>query len=119
MGVFLWKGVRYQGKHKPLVSPFLFDRVQVATGLKARPRKTKHAFAFTGLIKCGHCGASVTAEVKKAKYTYYRCAKQCENVVYLPENRLALQLGEALRRIKVTGEILEWTRGALLESHAD
>ena len=43
---------------------------------------------------------SRTAEVKKQKYIYYLCAKQCENVVYLPENKLALQLGEALRRIE-------------------
>lgn len=59
----------------------------------------KHDFAFTGMVKCGHCGASLTAEVKKGKYIYYRRAKQCENVVYLPENGRALQLGDALRRI--------------------
>ena len=57
--------------------------------------------------------------MKKGKYIYYRCAKPCENVVYLPENKLALQLGEALRRIRMTPEIVEWTREALLSSHAD
>ncbi len=119
MGDFLWKGKLFHGKHVPLVSLDLFDRANIAMGLKARPKKNKHDFAFTGMVKCGHCGASLTAEVKKGKYTYYRCARQCENVVYLPENKLALQLGDALRRIKMTPEIVEWTREALLSSHAD
>ena len=119
MGDFLWKGTLFHGKHAPLVSSALFDRANIAMGLKARPKKNKHNFAFTGMVKCGHCGASLTAEVKKGRYTYYRCSKQCENVVYLPENKLALQLGEGLRRIKMTPEIVEWTREALLSSHAD
>jgi hypothetical protein len=118
-GPFLWKGKVYQGIHKPLISKDLFERANAAMGLKSRPKKTKHNFAFTGMVKCAHCGASLTAEKQKGKYTYYRCAKQCENVVYLPENKLALQLGEALHRIKMTPEIVAWTREALLESHAD
>ncbi len=118
-GPFIWKGVTYQGTHAPLITRDLFERANIAMGLKSRPKKNKHDFAFTGMVRCGHCGASLTAEVKKGKYTYYRCAKQCENVVYLPENKLALQLGEALRRIKLTPEIVEWTREALLSSHAD
>ena len=39
--------------------------------------------------------------------------------MYLPETTLAVQLGDALRRIKMTPEIVEWTREALLSSHAD
>jgi site-specific DNA recombinase len=118
-GPFIWKGVTHQGTHTPLITRDLFERANVAMRLKSRPKKNKHNFAFTGMVKCRHCGASLTAEVKKGKYTYYRCAKQCENVVYLPENKLSLQLGDALRRIKLTPEIVEWTREALLSSHAD
>ncbi|CAN5826951.1 hypothetical protein BH11MYX4_BH11MYX4_22610 [soil metagenome] len=118
-GDFLWKGERFTGKHAPIVSVDLFERAQVAMGLKARPKKTKHDFAFSGLVKCAHCGSSLTADRAKGKYVYYRCAKKCENVVYLPEQKLSLQLGEALRRIKMTPEIVEWTREALRASHSD
>jgi site-specific DNA recombinase len=118
-GPFIWKGKTYHGTHAPIITRDLFERANVAMGLKARPKKNKHNFAFTGMVKCGHCGASLTAEVKKGKYIYYRCAKQCENVVYLPESKLALQLGDALRRIRMTAKIVEWTREALLSSHAD
>jgi hypothetical protein len=37
----------------------------------------------------------------------------------VPEAKLSLQLGEPLRRITVTPEIVEWTREALLGSHAE
>ena len=30
-------------------------------------------FAYTGIIKCGHCGCQLTAELKKGKYIYYHC----------------------------------------------
>jgi site-specific DNA recombinase len=71
------------------------------------------------LVTCGHCDSAITAELKKQKYIYYRCAQQCDGVSYVPESKLSLQLGEPLRRIAVTPEIVEWTREALLGSHAD
>src|SRR4026207_1737918 len=82
MGDFLWKRKLFHGKHTPLVSSDLFDRAHIAMGVSWRPKANKLNFAFTGMGRCGHCGASLTAEVKKGKYTYYRCAKQCANVVY-------------------------------------
>ncbi len=119
-GSFIWNGVTYQGKHLPLISTQLFDRVQDVLGLKSKPRKTKHSFAFTGMIKCGHCGSAITAEYKKGgRYIYYRCSAQCDNVVYLPEAKLAMQMGEALRRIELTSEIVTWTREGLLESRSE
>ena len=119
-GSFIWNGVTYQGKHEPLISIELFERVQDVLGLKSKPRKTKHSFAFTGMIKCGNCGCAITAEYKKGgKYIYYRCSAQCDGVVYLPEAVLARQMGEALRRIELTSEIVNWTREGLLESRTE
>ncbi len=119
MGQFVWKGRVHEGVYKPLVTPDLFDRAQIAMGLRARPRETKHKFAFTGLILCSHCGASITAEIKKRKYVYYRCARQCEAVTYVREQDIVIQLGDALRRIQVTQDVVDWTREALLSSHQD
>lgn len=31
-------------------------------------------FLFRSLIKCGHCGCAVLAQIQKAKYIYYRCS---------------------------------------------
>jgi DNA invertase Pin-like site-specific DNA recombinase/uncharacterized protein YbaR (Trm112 family) len=54
----------YPGKHPPMISEEEYDRAQVLLGRKGRPRPVKHAFAYTGLIRCGECGGMVTAEEK-------------------------------------------------------
>lgn len=69
-GYFYWKdenGVRqrYKGLHKPMVREQDFDRVQVHIGNHKRPtRKKKYEYQFRGLLKCGECGCSITAERK-------------------------------------------------------
>lgn len=86
---FIRKGVRYNATHEPIVSAELLGRVQVALGVKAKPRKTKHSFAFTGMVRCGSCESAITAERKKGKYVYYRCSAQCSAVVYLSEQAVS------------------------------
>jgi len=54
----------YKGSHQPMITAQEYDKVQVLLGRKGRPRPKKHEFAFTGLIRCGQCGAMVTAEQK-------------------------------------------------------
>ena len=52
------------GKHEPMVSLDDFERVQALLGRPGRPRSQHHEFAFTGMLKCGECGLSITAERK-------------------------------------------------------
>jgi len=56
----LWDGNIYPGKHEPLVTRELWDRVQrtMDERHRKRHRKGKHNFAFSRLITCGHCGCS-------------------------------------------------------------
>ena len=54
----------YKGSHDPMITREEFDRVRVLLGRNGKPRLKKHEFAFTGLIRCGECGAMVTAEEK-------------------------------------------------------
>ena len=53
-GQFEWNGKLYQGKHEPLVSVELWERVQgVMDGRFAKKhRRMTHDFAFSGLIAC-------------------------------------------------------------------
>jgi len=66
----------YKGKHEPMITKEEFERVQILLGRKGKPRLKRHNFAFTGLIKCGECGAMITAEEKnqiicpKCKYKF-------------------------------------------------
>ena len=72
-GPFYWQGTLYSGSHTPLISRELFERVQDVLHGRSRPKRSKHQFAYTGLLRCGYDGCAVTAERKKGKYTYYRC----------------------------------------------
>jgi hypothetical protein len=41
-----------------------FERVQQLLGRPARPRAKTREFAYTGMIRCGECGFTVTAEAE-------------------------------------------------------
>lgn len=65
-------GVIYQGKHTPIIDLETFNRVQKMFN-ESKSRSHDVEFAYAGLIKCGHCGCQLTAELKKGKYVYYHC----------------------------------------------
>src|ERR1044071_5826009 len=79
-GVLPNEGRILPGKHPPMITLDQFDRVQELLGRPGRPRRKRHEFAFTGMIRCGECGFSVTAEHKTNRfgshYTYYHCSKR-------------------------------------------
>lgn len=57
-------GNRYKGNHESMITQEEYERVQILLGRKGKPRLKRHDFAFTGHIRCGECGAMVTAEEK-------------------------------------------------------
>jgi hypothetical protein len=94
-GEFEYGGVRYKGTHEPLVDLATWQRVQeILDGRHlGKHRKVTHSFAYSGLIKCGHCGCSLVAELKKGRYVYYHCTGyrgKCGET-YTPEKTLAQQ----------------------------
>jgi site-specific DNA recombinase len=74
-GDFEWKGHHYRGKHQPLVTRELWQRVQGVLDARnaSKLRRGKRDFAFSGLINCGHCGCALVGELKKGRYVYYHC----------------------------------------------
>ncbi len=129
-GEFDWKGQRYPGQHEPLVSIDLWERVQgVMDGRNAKKSKrSKHNFAFSGLMTCSRCGCSVVGEIKKRKYIYYHCtgyAEKCRGNPascrrkYVREEVLEQQFTAMLGRLRFDDEVLGWVRKALRASHAD
>ena len=122
-GDFEWHGRVHQGKHKALVSRELWSHVQsVLDGRYAKKhRRSKHDFAFSGLITCGHCGCAMVGEIKKGRYVYYHCTGykgKCREP-YVREEVLARQFGDLLDRMSFDDEVMEWVREALQASHVD
>lgn len=82
--------------------------------------------SYRSLMKCAHCGCSITAQEKRKKsgrtYTYYHCTAgkgACAGRVYIPEEKISNWISEALSEIQIPEHIVEWTKKALLESHRD
>jgi site-specific DNA recombinase len=103
IGRFIWQGIEYKGTHEPLVSPELFRRAQDTFAGRNKPKYRKHNFAFAGLLTCAHDGCTVTTELQKGKYVYYRCSHgrgKCP-LPYMREQDVSDRLGELLKRIYV------------------
>jgi len=90
------------------VSPEIISRVRAVLSDNARPRKQKHEFAFSGLLRCAYDKCAVTAEFKKQKYTYYRCTGyrgKCD-LPYFREEVMAERLGRVLQAIHIPDDVL-------------
>jgi len=123
IGTYEWEGKSYAGTHPPLVGPEIFSRVRDVLSGKARPRKQKHEFAFSGLLRCAHDNCAVTAEFKKQKYTYYRCTGyrgKCD-LPYFREEEIGERLGQILQAIHIPDDILAQLEESLLsdKSHEE
>jgi len=129
-GQFEWNGKLIQGRHQPLVSVELWDRVQgILDGRNAtKAKRGKHDFAFSGLIACVKCGCSVVGEIKKQRYVYYHCtgyADKCRGSPascrrrYVREEVLEQKFTELLGRLRFDDEVLDWVRESLHGSQAD
>jgi len=108
-GVMRFKGELYEGSHPPLISKKLFDRVQEVMQIQAKPMKRGEIkFAFTGLMKCGECSASITAEIQKG-HIYYRCTKKFKKCSqkFLREEALLEQINNAILKVFIDNETKE------------
>jgi site-specific DNA recombinase len=115
LGYFVWQGVEYKGTHTPLISADLFERAQHAFKRRNKPKYRKHQFAFASLLTCAHDGCTVTSELQKGKYIYYRCSQgrgKC-SLPYMREQDVSERLGELLKGIYVPETIAQSIVGAL------
>src|SRR3989344_2957995 len=84
-GHFRYDGEIYEGKHEPIITKELFDRVNTILRRRGRkPQQTNDPRPLCELMYCGTCGMSITGEKKKKKlangtikhYVYYHCSKK-------------------------------------------
>ena len=89
VGLFRYAGELHEGKHPPIVSKQLFDKVQAALTMRSKPRNPEsEPQALCGLLSCGSCGMMITAEHKwkhqkngnTHEYVYYRCTRKNKKI---------------------------------------
>ncbi|MDO8240722.1 MAG: recombinase family protein [Candidatus Moranbacteria bacterium] len=110
-GWFEWKGQLCPGKHAPIISKDIFDKVdEIMFPQRVMKRKDKRKFTFRGLLRCGECGLKITAEVRKG-HTYYRCTKsrgtnKCSQR-YVREEALDEEINRKLSELNFDPEVTE------------
>lgn len=108
-----------KGKHEPMITKVEYDRIQKLLAKNENPKPESKIFAFTGLIRCGECGAMITAEdkVKNQKngnvhnYTYYRCTKRTKHACSqktVEVKKLEDQIQEILQSIVIPEEFIKF-----------
>ncbi len=119
-GHFRWSGEIYEGNHEPLISKKEFDKAQDFVSGRSRPKSRKYSFPYTNMIKCGCCGASITAAPKdktRADGTvnyriYYRCTRRKVNIECkqksIRKELLEEQITEVLEGVTMPESFVQW-----------
>lgn len=120
-GVFIWEGRTMVGRHEPMLTLQDFDRIQTLFRRPGQRRPNKKAFAYTGLIRCGSCGLSITAETKRNKYgsvyTYYHCTRSRYETPcaerYVQAESLERQMVAFLDSLRIAPKAAKWLTATL------
>lgn len=83
-------GPLYEGKHQPIITKELFDKVRVRMDQlvpEDKPAWGSKQFPFKHLFYCGKCGSRLTAEEKfkplkdgtKKRHVYYHCTRSTKD----------------------------------------
>ena len=84
-GHFVYNGELHEGRHTPIVSKSLWDKVQAVIEQRGHTKpQTKEPIPFLGVLRCAVCGMAITAETKTKtqkngnthSWTYYRCSRK-------------------------------------------
>ena len=117
-GRFVYGGKIYKGVHKPMINDSEFDAIQRILESRVNPRTSINHDLLSGLIRCGECGRSITAERKKKllstgitkEYVMYRCSKKGTKCKQKYINAIALEeaIDTHLSRIELAPRFTNW-----------
>lgn len=127
MGDVAWGGERHLGRHVPIVSATTYDAVQGALQVHRRGGQTRqtHAFAFSGLIRCGHHGTLLVGSRKAGRhgrgdYEYYHCSEsrgKCSEP-YVRREALSEAFATCLEQLTFPQWVLDKVLDGMKDSHA-
>lgn len=125
-GYFKYKDKIHKGNQEPMITLGEFERVQEILGATKKPKQKTRTFSFTGIIRCGTCGCSITAEEKskvikssgkRATYIYYRCTKRKTDVkCHEPAVNLETMEKQIIKEIDkytIPEDFKDWALGVL------
>jgi len=125
-GRFIYGGKLYQGQHQAMITDAEFNLLQDILDGKSKGRLQKHNFALNGIIKCGECHYTITAQEHTKKYkngtsqvfAYYNCTKKgnikCSQL-YASTSDVEGQFASELSQFEMEPEFVDWAYEALEE----
>ncbi len=123
-GKIRWMGQIYPGKHDPIISKDLFDKIQLILKRKTKnPHLSKHNPLFKSKIYCEHCGGMVTWETQKGHW-YGHCNnhaeyRNCPKKTYIREEKVEEQLMQYFEYLAPKNEkVLNWIESIIKGEHA-
>lgn len=112
-------GEYYFGKHEPMITEEIFNRVQYLIQNKGNAKPKTKKFAYTGTMWCGECGARITASEKWKHqkngnvhhYILYHCTKRKDpncSQLSISEPLLEEQIKDAIDSISIPQDFHEF-----------
>jgi len=128
VGRVIWKGLDIPGKHPPLVSGAVFERVQHIITQRHRRvgvKGTVPGFPLRGAAICADCRGRMTAE-QHEKWGYYRCSRQSYkrekcSARFCNANRAHADLQRVCQHVQISRPVAEAIRqsaGQLIATRA-
>jgi hypothetical protein len=108
-GVMSFNGELYEGKHEPIISKRLFDRVQEVMAQKSKPKTPQlKPYLYRGFFRCGECGCFITTETQKG-HNYLRCTKRVAPCTqkYVREEEIVVQVDRTIERVALESAIAD------------
>ena len=119
-GIMTWNKKTYPHKYQPIITKELFDQVQqIKAGFnKKRFKYAGKPYIYRGLLRCGHCGLSVTPEKHKG-HVYYHCTQYNgkHGADWLREDNITEQIGNVFKKLQVPEHILQQIVETLRTTH--
>jgi hypothetical protein len=121
-GLMRFKGEYYEGKHPPLVTKELFDKVRAVMTAKSQPRRHSKLkpYLYRGVFACGECGCTITTETQKG-HNYLRCTRKkgiCKQP-FMREELVAAEITEAISTLALPDDTADWLIGELENERGD
>lgn len=118
-GEFTWKGKKHIGKHEALIGKETFDKNQDILRGKSSPKYKHRMRTFQGLIKCPHCGGTITWETQKGiEYGHCTAYRHCSKQQWVREDNIEPQIIQQLHALEARdAEVVDWLRASLKQSH--
>ncbi len=120
----LRSGESYAGAFPPMVTQEEFARTQELLGRVRHNGRSRHEFAYSGVLTCANCGRTMVGEqhIKPSgvRYVYYRCHRRSADArcsePMLPEAAFEAQLSRDLEQMRLPTGIATWLRRVLEQS---